>query len=382
MTISSFRTFCIAFVALSIGIPAVSAAAVFRTGDAATYQKSEVVNDDLYLLGGSVTSSGDLRGDLITFGGNILINGTVLGDIAAGGGNISILSDVHDDLRATGGTVIVQGGVGGDILAAGGQITISSPKVGGDITAAGGVIRIDAAEVAGDVGVAGGDVHIDSAINGNLDVQAEKVTLGPNARIKGTFTYKSPNTANLESGAVVSGETTYTKSPDVREAAKLGLVAFFSIWFVAKMFMVFSGALVIGYVFQRFSDELVVRASKQTIAEFGRGVVFFIVTPVVSVLLLFTVIGIAFGVLGILGFVAMLIIGTMMAPILIGSIVHKVIFKQHAYEVNWKTILTGTLLFFVINMIPVVGLVVTLCVTLIAIGTSIGIKAQVLREWR
>jgi cytoskeletal protein CcmA (bactofilin family) len=143
-------------------IPFVSLAAEFRTGDSPMYEKSETVNDDLYLLGGSVTSSGDLRGDLITFGGNILINGTVLGDIAAGGGNISILSQIHDDVRVAGGTVIIQGGVTGDILAAGGQITISSPKVGGDVTAAGGVVRLDAPDIAGDVRLAGGDVRINS----------------------------------------------------------------------------------------------------------------------------------------------------------------------------------------------------------------------------
>ncbi len=362
--------------------PLFALAAEFRTGDAAVFQKDETLNDDLYLLGGSITSSGALRGDLITFGGNILINSTVLGDVAVGGGNISILADVHDDIRVAGGTIVIQGGVVGDILASGGQVTISSPKVGGDVSVAGGVVRIDAPDIAGDVSLAGGDIRIDSAINGNLDVQAEKITLGPNARIKGTFIYKSPKEATLESGAVVSGETTYTKSPDIREAAKLGLLAVFSVWFVAKIFMVFSGALVIGYVFQRFADMLVANAAKRTLAEFGRGVVFFIVTPVVSVLLLFTVIGIAFGVLGLLAYTAMLIVGTMMAPILIGSVVHKLIFKQHEFEISWKTILTGTILYFVVAAIPFVGPLIAFGVTLIAIGTAIGIKTKVLGEWR
>jgi hypothetical protein len=148
-------------------------------------------------------------------------------------------------------------------------------------------VRIDVPDIEGDVRLVGGDVRIDSVVNGNLAVQAENIVLGPNAHINGTFTYKSPKQAVLESGAVVVGETAYTKSPDVREAAKLGLVAFFSIWFVAKMFMVFSGALVIAYVFQRFADELVLRAVSRPLAEFGRGVIFVIVTPIVSVLKLF-----------------------------------------------------------------------------------------------
>ncbi len=381
MTIYS-RPLGIGLLLIALCVPSFVIAAEMRTGDEAVFQKDETINEDLYLLGGSISSNGSLRGDLITFGGNILINGPILGDITAGGGTISILTDVSDDIRASGGTVVIQGGVGGDILVAGGQVTISSEKVGGDVYAAGGMVRIDAPDVAGDMNIAGGDVRINSAVNGDLFVQAEKITLGPNARIKGTFTYSSPKEAMLESGAVVMGETAYTKSPDIREAAKLGLLAVFSIWFVAKMFMVFSGALVIGYVFQRFSDEFVARATKRTLAEFGRGVIFVIVVPIVSVLLLFTVIGIAFGVLGLLGFIGVMIVGSMLAPILIGSFVHKVIFKQHEYEVSWKTILTGTILYFIVAAIPFVGPLITFAITLVAIGTMLAIKGKVLSEWR
>ena len=379
---TTFSRSLITTVALvGLSLPVLAIAAEFRTGDAPTHSKSETIADDLYLLGGSVTSSGVVRGDLITFGGNVLINGPVSGDVAAGGGNITILSDIGDDVRAGGGTIVIQGAVTGDVLLGGGQVTISSPKIGGDVSIGGGVVRIEA-PITGDVLIAGGDVRINSLITGNVDIQAENITLGPKARIAGTFSYKSPKEASLETGALVSGETAYTKSPDVREAAKLGLVAFFSIWFVAKMFMVFSGALVFGYVFQRFADDLVKRATTRPLSEFARGVVFLIVTPVVSVLLLFTVIGIAFGVLGLLGFIGMMIIGTMIAPILIGSVVHKLIFRQHEYEVSWKTILTGTLLFFIVSSIPFVGMLITGVVTLIGIGATLAIKGKVIGEWR
>lgn len=361
--------------------PVAAAAAEFRTGDDPTLPKTESINDDLYLLGGSVSSSGTLKGDLIGMGGNILINGPVSGDIAAGGGTVTVISDVGDDVRVAGGTVVIQGAVTGDVLAAGGQLTLSSNKIGGDVSLAGGAIRVDA-PIAGDLQIAGGDVRINSEIGGNVVIRAEQVTLGSKAHIKGTLTYTSPKEVTIEDGAVVGGETTYTKSPDVREAAKLGLVAVFSIWFVAKILMVFSGALVIAYVFQRFSETLVSQAGRKPLAEFGRGVVFFIVTPIVSVLLLFTVVGIAFGVLGLLGFAAMMIVGTMMAPLLMGSIVHKIIFKQHEYEISWKTVLTGTILYFILSSVPFVGPLLTLGITLIAIGTAIGIKAKILSEWR
>jgi hypothetical protein len=137
-------------------VPVVSAAAEFRTGQAATYLKNEALNDDIYLLGGGITSNGSVRGDLFTFGGNVLINGKVLGDVTAGGGTVSILSDVHDDVRASGGTVVVQGAVVGDVLLAGGQVTLGGARIGGDVAVAGGVVRIDVPDIEGDVRLVGG----------------------------------------------------------------------------------------------------------------------------------------------------------------------------------------------------------------------------------
>lgn len=367
--------------ALILILPGFALASEFRSGNNPTHPKNEALTGSLYLLGGSVSSLGAVKGDLIALGGTTLISGAVSGDIATVGGNISVLSDVSGDIRAGGGTINIQGAAGGDVLAGGGQVTIASSKVGGDVAVAGGVIRIDA-PIAGNVNIVGGDIRIDSTVNGTVDVQAENITLGPNARIGGTFTYKSPRTATLESGAVVVGETKYTKSPDVREAAKLGLIAFFSIWFVAKMCMIFSGALVIGYVFERFSDEFVIRAMKRPLSEFGRGLVFFIVTPIVSLLLILTFIGIAFGILGLLAYASILILGTMLAPLVIGSGIHKLVFKQHEYEISWKTILTGTLVYFVVNSIPYVGGIITGLVTLIGIGAALATTKKMLSQWR
>ncbi len=365
----------------SVFVPSLAGASEFRTGESPSHAAGETLSEDLYLIGPAVTSAGTMRGDLIGFGGNVLVSGPVYGDIAAGGGTVSILGDVSDDVRVAGGTVTVQGAVAGDILAGGGQITISSSKVGGDVTIGGGVVRIDST-VVGDMRLAGGDIRINGTVDGNVDIQAETITLGPKAVINGTFTYKSPTEAVLESGAVVRGETAYTKSPDVREAAKAGLVAFVSLWFVAKVFMVFTGAVVVAYVFPRYSRELVTRTMTTPLSHLGRGVVFAIVTPIISVLLLFTVIGLMFGILGLLLYVSAMIFAAMITPLILGSLAHKLMFKAPEYEVNIKTVLIGTVLYVLAGLVPVIGGIAIFAMMLLALGAAISIKTQVLGEWR
>ncbi len=380
MTTRSSRSLAL-LTALLLVTPSLSAAAEFRAGDSPSLGASETLTDDLYIVGGSVSSAGPVKGDVVAAGGNALVNGPVSGDVIVAGGSVSVLSEVGDDIRAAGGTVVIQGAVAGDVLAAGGQVQIASSKIGGDASIAGGVVRIDA-PIVGDLQIVGGDVRINAPIGGNVDIQAEQVTLGPKAIITGALTYKSPKQAVLEQGAVVRGETVYTKSPDVREAAKLGVFAIFSIWFVAKIFMVFTGALVFAYVFQRFSKTLVREVVERPLPSIGRGIIFAIITPVVSFLLLFTIIGLSFGILGILLYIASIIMATMIVPLVAGSVAAKWLFKTPEYETNVKTVLIGTVLYLVVGLVPVIGGIVLMTAMVLSLGAALTIKMGVIREWR
>lgn len=377
---SSGKTLFVALLSL-IFIPSAVLAAELRTENAPTIPAGETLAEDLYIFGGTVTLSGAIRADAVAGGGTVLVNGPVSGDVIAGGGTITIVSDIGDDVRTGGGTITIQGSVGGDVIAGGGQIAIAGSRVAGDVIAAGGSITIDA-PVSGDVQVAGGEIRINAPVGGKLIVQAESITLGPKAAITGDFEYRSPKEATLEAGATIKGETKYTKSADVREAAKQGVVAFISVWIVAKMLMIFAGALFVAYVFQRYAAELVARTAAEPLSNFGKGLVFFIVTPIASVLLLFTVFALPFGILGLLLYVAAMIFGAMITPIVIGTIVHKFVFKPAEYEISWRTVLLGSVLYFLVGWIPFIGPLSIFVAMLIALGAAISIKAQVLREWR
>ncbi len=365
-------------------IPLLTFAAEFRTGDQPSVGSGETISDDLYLAGGNVTSAGTLRGDLVAGGGSVLVSGPVAGDLMVGGGNVTILGEVSDDLRAGGGNIIVQGNVRGDAILGGGQINLAGQRIGGDVAIGGGTVRIDSA-IGGDVKVGGGDVYLNGSVAGNVEIKAEKVTLGPKANIAGNFTYTASKSATMEEGAVVRGETVFTEvmgRKDVEKGFKTALIAFFTIAAIAKFLMVFAGALVFGYFFKRYSRELVATVAMQPWAELGRGAVIFIVLPIASVILLVTIIGIPFGILGLLSFAALFIVSALLAPIIVGSMIHKWIWKPAGYEVNWKTILLGTFVYLALAFIPFLGTLVKFGVLLMALGAAMNIKWSVAKQWR
>jgi hypothetical protein len=361
-------------------LPLLAHAAEFVTGEQPSVASGVAVKDDLYLFGGNVSMSGDITGDLIAGGGSVLIGGNVTEDIAVGGGNVTILGDVGDDLRVGGGNIIVSGSVAGDVLAGGGQIQLAGDRIGGDLAVGAGTLRLDS-PVAGDAQIGGGDIYINASIAGNLEVQADKVTLGPEANVAGDFIYSSPRLAVIEDGAVIGGETSYTETKGKR-MSKSGMAAIFSVALLVKVLMTFVGALAFTLVFKRYFGALLQRAVQSPLAHMGLGIVFLIVTPILSLVLLITVLGIPLGMLGLIGFAGALIFASLAAPVVLGSVVDKWMFKRHEYRITWVTVLIGVALYVLVGLIPFIGWIAKFLVFLVTIGAVLNVKWSIAKEWR
>ena len=363
-------------------IPVVVFAAELRMGESPSFSSSETIQKDLYLAGGNVTSSGKVNGDLAVGGGNILVNGAVSQDLFAGGGSITIVADIGDDLRVGGGNIIVSGKIGNDLVVGGGQTSISGAGVGGDVLWAGGMLRMDA-PVGGNMQLAGGEVVINSRVRGNVEFKGQKLTLGKNAVIDGNLTYSAQKEATVEAGAVVKGQTNYEplKAPRPPVSGK-GIIAFLSLVFLGKFLALLVFALALGLFFRRYAAVLVGNSVAQPLLEMGRGLVILIVLPVMSIMLLVTLIGVPLGILGLIAFASLLLIASPLAAIIVGSVVHKWMFKSAEYQIAWQTILLGVAVYTLLGIIPIIGGIAKFVLILLALGSMMKIKWDMAKEWR
>ncbi|MFA6519604.1 MAG: polymer-forming cytoskeletal protein [Candidatus Paceibacterota bacterium] len=375
------KTFWYGAVAVALIAPLATFAAEFRMSEQPAVLASENVAGDIYLFGSSATSAGPVSGDVIAGGGNVVISGTVGADVMAGGGNVTILSNVGDDVRAGGGNVVILGKVGGDVIVGGGQVNVGGPGVGGDVVAGAGTVRIDA-PVAGNLKIGGGNIYINAPITGTVTItDADKVTLGPSAVIYGNLSYKASKELIKENGADVRGEVKYTPRAE-RKAVPAALIAgLISAWILGKFFVVLVSALIIGLLLRRYSMEVVTRATARPLAELGRGLLALIALPIVSIILLVTILGIPFGILGIISFIALMVLTCVVAPIIVGSVVWKY-FSNGDTEITWKTILIGVFVFQILGFVPFVGWLVQAVVGLIAAGVIVSIKWEVIQSWK
>jgi len=360
-------------------LPTISFAAEFKTGENVSVGINEKIINDVYLTGASITSAGNVTGDLFTIGGNAVISGDVSADVIAGGGNITILSDIGDDLRVGGGTIVIGGKIGGDLLVGGGQVTVSGAGVGGDVAIGAGTLRIDA-PIKGDLLIAGGDVYINTTIGGDVKIEAEKVTLGSGTIISGNVTYKSTKEMIMEEGAIIKGTIDF-QPISKKSVSPFAFLAIFSTLFLVKFLTVLACALLIGLGLRRYIKDILNLATKNIFTKMGRGFMFIIIMPILSLFLLATVIGIPFGILGILGFIIVMIFSCIITPIILGSVVYGY-FSKRELEVSWKTILLGVLLYMILGIIPFIGWLAQTLVMFTVLGSVVTFKWQIFKQFK
>ena len=369
-----------AFCAVSI-IPCMAFAADIRGGEQVSVAGDEHVANDLYLGGSTVTSAATVTGDEIVVGGTVVVHGVVSQDLSVAGGTLTLLADVGDDLRAVGGNIIVSGKVGADAMLIGGEVQLSGASIGGDVYFAGGTLTINE-PVNGNIHVRSGQLTINAPVKGNVYFTGDKLTLGSKGVVEGALTYSAHQEVSMAEGAKVVGKTSFEpqKKPESDHAR-----AFFAIVLAAifgKFLIILASALVLGLIFEKYAHTLVATATSSALHELARGFVLVVMIPLTSVILLSTVVGIPFGMLGLLMFAGLLILSAITVPILVGAYLYKYFTKGSEYIVSWKTILLGTVAYLALTFIPFLGWLIQTVLFLITLGTIAHIKWGVVKNWR
>jgi len=185
---------------------------------------------DLVAAGADVTVRGDVEGDLAAFGANVLVEGRVFGDAFAAGANVDLPGRIDGDLAVFASSVVVSGAIDGDLAAAAGDVVLDTGAavdgdvalagaavsvregaiVGGDLAAAGADLKM-LGRVEGDAALAGARVILDGLVDGDVQVTAEALIVGPQARISGDLQHSGPTPAQIDPGAVIEGDVSYER---------------------------------------------------------------------------------------------------------------------------------------------------------------------------
>lgn len=328
-------------------------------------KEDEVVKGDFFTAGDFVKNMGTVKGDVFAAAVTEFENkGKVSGDIIVGAGNTKIDGSVDGDIRIGSGNLIITGEIGKNVTSLSKVLRLESKgAVDGSISALSEDVSID--------GIVGGDfrgfadrVIINGEIKGNVNLETEKLTFGPNAKIDGNLTYTSSEKVDIPKGVVI-GETTYKlKKKDLEDENKEKGIGTFEI--VGKAIKILSYLIVsflLTLIFSSFMKKTSTTITEKPWPTLGVGIVALITIPIASLLLLITVIGIPIGLISFVIYGLLLYLSKIPAGLWIGEKILK------SEEKPYLPMILGMLLLLLVGFIPYLGRIISFIAILLGIGS-------------
>ena len=372
-------------VALSVSVVSgvVFAQAVVATPAATAPQRGAqtTLGADHFAAGKAVQIDKPVAGDLLAAGAEIDVDADVGGDAALAGGAIRLNANVGQSLYLGGGQVTVNGRVGRNARIAGGRVALGTKsQFDGNVTVTGGRVTING-PVKGYVQVSGGTVLINSAIGGDVIANGGELALGPNARIVGKLRYASREPLQRDVAAQIRGGVEVVAHDDsspmqaARHTRRFSGMGF--IWTVGLM--VLAGLLI------AVTPRSVTSTANTLRAKFGlslgAGLGAILGVPILVILLMVTILGIPIGLLVLLAYPALLLLGYVLGAVGIGSWLLNVFGGDKAQKTLWKiaAALATILLLALLGYIPYLGGVVRFAVLFAGVGA---VTLTLLNAWR
>jgi len=331
--------------------------------------KTEVVNHDYLAAGQTVDIEGTVNGDVYAGGGSVFINGKVNGDILAAGGQVIIDGSAHN-VRVVGGQVSMNGTISGNMSAVGGTVTVgSSAKIAGGLVGAGGQIIL-LGPIGKTVYASANQIRLQNTVGEQASLVGRGISIGPSATINGPLWYMSQNNLTLEKGAMINGKVTHAYPPQEQKtepnaapfALFLGAKVLSSIYSLVLGLTV--GILLI-FLVPFYTKKALLLIQARPWLSLGIGILTWIITPILLVLLVLTIIGIPFAAIILIVVVIFTYIGKIYATLYLGEwILGLTSLKAHLV---WGLVV-GLIVVEIISWIPLIGGLFSLILTAIGLG--------------
>lgn len=339
-----------------------AAETVVRTGDTISVADDQVVENDFYALGRTISMSGKVDGDMYAVGGSVTANGRVEEDLVIIGGTTQVHAEVADDLRILAGEATVAEHVGGDVFVIGGSLTLlSTAVVDGNVYFHGGKATIEG-EIKGSVMGAADTVRIDAQVGGGVDMTTSgSLTLGDRASIGGDVRHAGREEMTRGANAVVEGEVIEIPFVEVTQSDSKGslVMVFISLFATLFIYLIFRQHLV------ALIEDVIKNPGRVSL--FGLGAI--LVGPVLTVFLLITVLGAALGVLTGLLLATTMVLAMILMGAVAGGLIAKLFSAKEKVNLIWLSV--GVFSVHLVVLIPILGPFLWFVLFVITVGAVV-----------
>lgn len=329
-----------------------------HSGDVVFLAIDQTIDHNYYAAGQNVEIYGTVNGDLFLAGQNIIIDSeNINGDIFAAGSTLTIKGTVNGSVRFVGEQFNIDGQISDNVFFAGQTAIVGNEAViNGHMTAWGQQVSLRG-QVVGDLEGGLETVNVSGQVGQDLDMylsdnNANSLQLADGAIIGGSVKYHAWQEIEISDQVEIGGEVVFEKM--IHKPAK----PFFAMAMLWSLVLKFFGMLVVGmiliYLWPKFFPHVVGRVKKHPVKTLFIGLATLILTPIISVILMITVIGLPLALIIMATWVAMLYIAKVMAAWLVGKWLKDKLFTNYKWSAI-SVLALGVFIYVLISQIPVIG---------------------------
>jgi len=248
--------------------------AIIETGDNIQFTPLHRIEDDVYAFGGkNISMDGYIDGDFTVFTYGLSLNGEVNGGANIFSKEFDLNGKVSRSLHAFAESIKINGVVSRSVISFCSDFVMSSNGlIERDLYTFCGQADIGGT-VKGNATIHGGIVRIFGVIEGNLEIEAEEITISSPAVIKGNLIYHSPKEARIDTaGGVVILGTTEWAPPETDDEGNSGVFRSFVVT-TSELLAAFLFGLLILIPFRRYAREAVDQISHRFVIALAAGLI-------------------------------------------------------------------------------------------------------------
>lgn len=354
-----------------VGVGFSAQALMIENKDVVQVHSDQVVASSLAVAGSSITIDGKVQGDIFCAGQSVVINGFVDGDVFCAGQSITINGEVRGNVRAVGNTITINGKVARNVMVAGSNIVIGSKaQVGWDVLFAGATASVQGM-IKRDVEGAGSNLTLDGQIGRNVyfmsgnnhkeeksakEENQASIHISKQTVIEGDFGYKARQDAYIEEGATIKGATNHYMLMGREERNHSGATGWVW-WVVVKIFSALLVGLILVSWLKKPVTEITHKMFTQPLITIGIGLLLLIVTPLISLILMITLIGFPLGLIVLGLWLMILYLANILVAIALGEKINQRWNKKFEPGKNSlvHSMIIGVIILYLIFSIPIIG---------------------------
>lgn len=329
-----------------------------------TVKADETIDDTVLAAAQAIRIEGHITGTVVAAAQTIEVLGRVDGNLIAAAQDITISGTVGQIVAGAGSSLTIDGGqIGSDIMFAGERLTTDAESaVSGNGVFAGATVKLNG-NIDKDLYAAGELVELRGRVGDSVDTAAQRIWLMDEARIEGDLRWRSdnPDAITRDDGVYIGGTVEQLAIPERLANASPYLSATFYLWQLAKFVSAVLVGLFLVWLFPSLRD-LSIGSGGDALKSAAIGLVLMLSLPMVALVIALTIIGLPFGILGAMLWIA----GLYLAHVILGIILGQMLLPDSESRVLPLVVGMGAVI--IATNIPFIGPVVSFLLTIIGLG--------------